>query len=174
MLWSSTLGYLRRRRLYVRNKGGQPEDRVAKFMFLEEVRQSSHWDESLADDQPLCLRGEMGVCVCCLVVGASHSQERRKLAAADCEVLDCFSQPARYNSSRTYTTTGNPPRRTQADYSQEGVFTCRPSLEPACPTSSPRPGSPEWLHDATAANWSPRSGNPSWWLEAEGLAVLQS
>ena len=36
------------------------------------------------------------------------------------------------------------------------------------------PAAPEWLHDATAANWSPRSGNPSWRLEAEGLAVLQS
>ena len=114
MLWCPTMGYVRRRRLYVRNKGGQQEDRVAKFRSLEEVRQSSHWDESLADDQPLCLRGEMGVCVCCLVGGASHSQERRKLAAADCEVLDCFSQPAGYNPSRTYTTTGSPPRRTQA------------------------------------------------------------
>ncbi len=83
-----------------------------------------------------------GGCVCCLVVGASHSQERRKLAAADCEVLDCFSQQAGYNPSRTYTTTGRPPRRTQAGRltTAKRVCSLADPAEPAYPTSTPRPG----------------------------------
>ena len=119
---------------------------------------------------------ELGwVCVCLVsswVHRTARNAESLLLLIVRCWTVSA-SQPDTTHRAPTQQLE-NPPRRTQADYSQEGVFTCRPSLESVYPTSSPRPGSPEWLHDATAANWSPRSGNPRWWLEAEGLAVLQS